>query len=229
MKALPILFSGPMVRALLDGRKTQTRRLFKVYPGDKTGITSPREEVLTMEDGSFHYLSIGGMSGPYPCPYGVPGGLLWVRESIFQPNAGGFIYRANWREQATADGYDNIPADECAVRWTPSIHMPRRASRLTLEIAEVRVQRLNDCTEEDALAEGVVFDPAKPGFWVPGVDHPNKDFPYLARATAREMYAALWDTINGSGAWLGNPWVWAVSFKVHQQNVDALLREREAA
>jgi hypothetical protein len=86
-------------------------------------------------------------------------------------------------------------------------------------------------TKGDALAEGIVHD-ASAGynrFHVPGIEHPNKKFPELSRTNAREMYAALWDRINGSGAWLENPWVWALIFKVHHQNVDSFLQTREAA
>lgn len=218
MTERPILFSAPMVRALLDGTKTQTRRVVKFA------------EVLDFEkgaDGSWHVRTAGGITR-VRCPYGVPGDLLWVRE--------------NFSAEELDNGNDGLryPADkawmpidgtaEAAERWVhvfhydqkrrprgseiPSIHMPRWASRLTLQITDVRLERLNDCSEDDALAEGVCWSDQWQAFVVPGVEHPNKDFPVLSRATAREMYAALWDTINGSGEWLANPWVWAVSFEV---------------
>ncbi|ODT86693.1 MAG: hypothetical protein ABS78_15535 [Phenylobacterium sp. SCN 70-31] len=147
--------SAPMVRAILDGRKTQTRRLFKVFPGDRSGITSPREEVQRWEDGSFHYLSTAGLSGPYTCPYGDPGDRLWVREawktySTFEavpprsiPDTARIWYMAD-------TGY--LPSGS---RGRPGIHMPRWASRITLQITGVRVERLNDISEADAIAEGL--------------------------------------------------------------------------
>lgn len=100
-----------------------------------------------------------------------------------------------------------------------AIHMPRWLSRLTDTVTDVRVQRLQEISEEDALAEGVVQARDRM-FVVPGISHPNKDFGELARPTAREMYAALWDVINGSGAWLGNPWVVVTDFQVVQKNID---------
>ncbi len=105
--------------------------------------------------------------------------------------------------------------------WSPSIHMPRRLSRLTLTVTGVKLERLNDITEADALAEGVVWDADKQWFHVPGVAHPNKEFPVLSRVTAREMFAALWDVIHGSGAWLANPWIVAVSFETALRNIDS--------
>ena len=151
------------------------------------------------------------------------GDRLWVKET--------------WRSEARHDAvkptdlprdalisfdadYQQEPNDGCRGRTRVSIHMPRWASRLTLTVTDVRVQRLTDCTEEDALAEGVVK--ARDGYFiVPGVDHPNKAFGELSRVTAREMYAALWDVINGSGSWLANPWVVALTFSVERRNIDA--------
>jgi hypothetical protein len=105
-------------------------------------------------------------------------------------------------------------------RFRQGMHMPRWASRLTLTVTDVRVERLQAISEADALAEGVVQH--RDGYFeVPGVRHPNKDFGALARVTAREMYAALWDVINGSGAWLADPWIVATTFEVALRNIDA--------
>lgn len=118
--------------------------------------------------------------------------------------------------------YDREPNDGCRGKTRVSIHMPRRASRLTLTVTDVRVQRLQEISEVDAIAEGVIWSDRWKGFVVPGVEHPNKDFPVLSRPTAREMYGALWDAINGSGAWLGNPWIIGLTFTVEHRNIDAL-------
>lgn len=168
------------------------------------------------------------------------GDRLWVREAwrtfasldkvkprdLFKmgERGAGILYEADGEGLAlSADGtWTFCSRDNPAAfgKLRPGMFLPRWASRLTLPVTEVRVQRLHDITEDDALAEGVVPRPDGVGFWVPGVEHPNPDFPYLARPTAREMYAALWDVLNGSGAWLANPWVSATSFSVHQVNID---------
>lgn len=206
MAVKPILFSAAMIRALLAGTKTQTRRVIPAATWNWNGF---RERV----------------GASYRLNY-APGDVLWCREA--------------WR---VGKGYDDIAGSkfvsprihyeadgdrpEWAGRYRHARFMPRWASRLTLVVTEVRVQRLNDISEEDAIAEGCIWDPKKVGFWVPGVEHPNKDFPYLSRPTAREMYAALWDTINGSCAWGGNPWVAAYTFEPpHHQNVEAFLADR---
>lgn len=169
----------------------------------------------------------------------APGDRLWVRENMTRFDKGtcdqhiwywaGANDVGNHSRPTRVDGRETVdgpwphaegPAGG-APYSVPSIHMPRWASRLTLIVTDVRVQRLQDISEEDARAEGVVPHP-NGGFWVPGVEHPNPDFPYLARPTAREMYAALWDVLNGSGAWLANPWVTATSFEVHRKNIDAM-------
>jgi hypothetical protein len=217
----PIIFKGPMVCGILEGRKTQTRRISdkQDWP-DGIIRLQPRQQSCV--------------------PYKI-GDRLWVRENCraeeLESGDDGVRYMAD-------NGWIRIENNEiAAIQWTnllyyrsditskrqvpnvgakvPSIHMPTWASRLTLIVADVRVQRLQDISEEDALAEGVVFDAAK-GFIVPGIDHPDKDFPYLSRTTAREMFAALWDVVNGSGAWCKNPFVVAVSFNPHKQNILAM-------
>lgn len=150
------------------------------------------------------------------------GDRLWIKESwaeVGSCDPGLIVTRADY-PQCVPRHYENVPpADQ--VKWRVSIHMPRRFSRLTLTVTDVRVERLNDISEADALAEGVVWSQDAMGYVVPGVAHPNKDFPVLSRGTAREMYAALWDVINGSGAWLRNEWVVVVSFKPERRNIDA--------
>ena len=237
------LFSAPMVLALLAGTKTQTRRLLteaQVFATPETKAFTLRGDDLDRalqnasgfrrldgngwfwEADAFEWqepaLRTGGMAH---IGY-APGDRLWVREawhaarSLDRTAPRDIPRDADIECAATARGYAEIGLKG---KLRASMHMPRWASRLTLPVTEVSVQRLHDITEEDARAEGVVPHP-NGGFWVPGFEHPNPDFPYLARPTAREMYAALWDVINGSGAWLANPWVTATSFDVVQRNID---------
>jgi hypothetical protein len=107
-------------------------------------------------------------------------------------------------------------------KFRQAMHMPRVVSRLTLLIDDINVERLQDITEEDAKAEGVVYSEKWKGYIVPGVEHPDPNFPVLSRPTAREMYAALWDTIHGSGQWGFNPWVLVYTFTVLEGNIDRL-------
>ena len=197
MKERPILFSGPMVRAILDGSKTQTRRVVKPqhfsHPGCDCGPES--------------------LSASSWCPYGNPGDLLWVREA--------------WRvhpEDLLMDEYERpvnlkavSPNDSAyaGIPWRPSIFMPRWASRLLLEITDVRVQRLQDISEKDAEAEGITCIDPQGGdasrCWVPGVhDTDVHEF-----GTARCAFHDLWDSINAKTyPWESNPWVWAITFEV---------------
>ena len=138
-KEHPIIFSGPMVRAILDGRKTQTRRVMREQPD--SGSCNPRFE----DDGwrftrDWHGVVTIGEVGPFKSPYGVPGDRLWVRES-FRNGSCGIEYRA-----------DDV--DPKLLKWRPSIHMPRGVSRITLKVLDVRVQMLREITEEDAKVEG---------------------------------------------------------------------------
>lgn len=221
MKERPILFSAPMIRAVREGRKTQTRRLVKPQPEADSWPEG-------WDDGSWRWMLGGNPAGPeFRSPYGVPGDRLWGRENVQACELGSGQDGVRYPADGEFRPIDNTP--QAGERWSklftydyyrrpcgsevPSIHMPRWACRCVLEIEELRIERLNNISEEDALAEGVVWSERWSGFVVPGVEHPNRDFPVLSRATAREMYAALWDVINGSGQWLANPWVWAVTFK----------------
>ena len=197
MKERPILFSAPMVRALLAGTKTQTRRIFK--PERMTWDANGRYKTHAMRGGE---LSITG-SGPFKpsswlhyCPYGQPGDRLWVRESFARvPTACGsedIVFAADYQ-----DGSDRA----AGVRYTPSIHMPRAASRITLEVTGVRVERLQDISSDDARAEGC---PDKP---VDGAEQASIDL------LAKLWYHDLWEQINGLDSWAANPWVWVVEFK----------------
>lgn len=192
MKERPILFSAPMVRAILDGRKTQTRRVILPQPYfvEETE-TQQGEDCMRWRSGDKP-----DWPGPCDSPYGEPGDRLWVRETFATgiPGCpGGITYRADHFDPR-GDG----PANP--IRWTPSIFMPRGVSRITLEVAEVRVQQLQDITEDDARAEGAETE------WRQAT-HPAK--------TYRGGFASLWDAINaGRGfSWGKNPWVRAVTFR----------------
>lgn len=183
-----VIYSAAMVRSLIEGRKTQTRRL------DSSPLASCQ-----------------------------PGDRLWVRETWRTLQKWDDLKPRHLADDIDKIDYaaDGYPRNHL---WAwgknrPPIFLPRWASRLTLIVTEVRHHHLQNISDADAIAEGVVHDRDK-GFWVPGVDHPNRDFPYLSRPTAREMYAALWDTLHGSGEWLGNPGVVALTFRVDRRNID---------
>ena len=206
IKERPILFSGPMVRAILDGRKTQTRRVVKNHPGCGFEIGT-YHKALTDRHGeqypacteSFGIFAEDG-SWSIECPYGQPGERLWVREAwapatAALPLAGGAIYRADYHT-----GLEKRDGDQ---KWKPSIHMKRVDSRINLEITAVRVERLHQITESDAASEGIeccreLFEKAKHGH------------PLTPHSTA---FAWLWFQINGRDSWMENPFVWVVEFK----------------
>jgi len=211
MKERPILFSGAMVRALLDGSKTQTRRVVKDLPPWE--IT----EIVPSAGGCGRWLPNGpapsgrGMASGHwrPCPYGQPGDRLWVRETWApHPDFPETVRRGVYRADPECE-YD-VP------RWCPSIHMPRWANRILLEIVSVRVERLNDCSRKDAIAEGIH---RYEHVWRDS-EYPLDDVAYepVMGAPTRyscpiQAYQALWENINGAGSWDVNPWVWVVEFK----------------
>ena len=177
MKERSIIFSGPMVRAILEGRKTQTRRVVKPQP--------PEDAILTVDDFGRCLLGSAHSFWNYvKCPYGAPKNRLWVRETFALESPTCAVYQADQTDKTVVE------------RWRPSIHMPRCASRITLEIVSVRVERLQDISEEDALDEGVFLNSTT--HWA---------------TEAREAYHRLWESINGPGSWDKNPWVWVIEFK----------------
>jgi hypothetical protein len=199
MKEKPILFSAPMVRAILAGNKTQTRRIVKPQPDtecegveivcehynptktDRKGEEYPGPEVFGFADENSGWV----------CPYGAPGDRLWVRETFWCGLKPEIHERA-----AVAYRADYFPFD-VTYKWKPSIYMPRWASRITLEVAAVRVERLQDISESDAMAEGIYSTV-------------ETDSDHVAPT---ECYKKLWESINGPGSWDANPWVWVVEFK----------------
>lgn len=206
VKERPILFSGAMVRALLAGSKTQTRRELKhdcsaelmADPRVKVSYTtSPLMAHFKIEDEQPREFFCG-----LKCPYGQPGDRLWVRETVAETIGGQTVYRA--------DASDEVAREVKAFTgWTPSIFMPRWASRLLLEVTAVRCERLQDISEADAVAEGVEFELVKgKQEWFNYLD--EWAFEYFAK----DSYATLWEKINGLQSWAANPWVWVVEFKV---------------
>ncbi|WP_257394092.1 hypothetical protein [Enterobacter hormaechei] len=214
MKERGMIFNGEMVRAILDGRKTQTRRIMKVQPSDgfhpthngydldlnahwytpgvvdKNGYLQPAKKDV---------FGVADENEGYTCPFGAVGDRIWVRET--------FCAVPDYDEPAgcsallyAADG--NGPYG----KWTPSIHMPRCASRITLEITGVRVERLNTISQEDAQAEGMELT-----VWR---QHTLTRIAEGEVLTPYDNFAQLWESIYGEGSWHTNPWVWVIEFKV---------------
>jgi hypothetical protein len=203
MAERPILFSAPMVRAILAGTKTQTRRVVKwrgLQPGLNLGFSGLSVErsgsnfVLSSPTRTSHeYRSV-----PQPCPYGQPGDQLWVRETWHTVDGAHAFYRADYQHDPKGDR-------EHGITWRPSIHMPRWASRITLVITGVCVERLQAISEDDARAEGCA--PA----WLDADD--NETVHVHAQPTYRQGFARLWRDINGAESWSADPFCWVVEFK----------------
>lgn len=221
----PVLFSAPMVRALLSGTKTQTRRVVKPQPGDEDGdllcglyhptiIVRGDEEPGPATFGA--YTSDGRWAAP--CPYGQPGDRLWVRESWSRDcDPHWVMYRADGSAQRRSGGelFDACAAEELnpLARWKPSIHMRREDSRITLEVTEVRVERLQAISEADAIAEGIEQSPPEHREAGPLQFHVRDANGSANFRTAVEAYEYLWESINGPSSWEANPWVWVVAFR----------------
>ena len=186
----PILFSAPMVRALLAGTKTQTRRVVKPKPTFRDDHLATDLRALLSR-----------------CPYGQPGDRLWVREAWREWSSEAWHYAADLTILPKGDRElanflaQRSPFSWESYKWRPSIHMPRAASRITLEITGVRVERIQDISEADARADGVIQ-------WAG-----EQDTPVCDMQEARLQFMGLWESINGGGSWDANPWVWVVSFK----------------
>lgn len=246
MKQHPILFSTPMVNAILEGRKTQTRRIVKPMAGkqsewltiDKIGQV-PHGEIIKggwqmhhPKAGQFH----AGVDVPYnsplgwiKCPYGQVGDVLWVREKWFPAAITGNRVLIGFNTEDASQSHEFI-VDDVAPYWKklergcmiPSIHMPKAACRIWLEITDIRVERLQEISDLDALSEGVS---SLPSTWI------DQQFPEYAKkfkewkdagiVTLRpplgplpsEKFQKLWQSINGRESWDSNPWVWVISFK----------------
>ena len=200
MKERPIIFNAEMVRAILDGRKTQTRRIVaNVQPDNCLTLRKP-----TKTKGGMHTHVLDAPKHDL-CPFGQPGDRLWVRETsglaVRRDAMGGSgefrVYRASNPGAVyctTADG-GSIP-----IKWIPSIHMPRKACRILLEITDVRVELLNAISNQDAMAEGI------------GHLYNYDESKGVAR-DASQRFSELWKSIYGEESWQSNPWVWVIEFK----------------
>lgn len=205
IKEQPILFSGPMVRAILDGRKTQTRRVVKPQP-DYALKCAPTERWYQIDARGKSDVSDRGVL----CPFGGPGDRLWVKESaLADAPMNGWSGDVEW--DGCGRSWCGVPAKYRSpkhvlykaswtgqdIRWKSSIHMPRWASRITLEVVSVRVERLQDITLADCAAEGAPPTHPADNVW-----------------DSTETFSRLWDSINGKAhPWASNPWVWVVEFK----------------
>lgn len=203
MKQRPILFNTEMVRAILQGRKTQTRRIVKLPPWS----TQSWDDSGPYEDDPSRIEVVSRVSGctvEQVCPYGKPGDLLWVRETWADLNerypsmSSQIIYRADKEDRAAP------------IKWKPSIFMPRAASRILLEVQDIRVERLQDINEWDAIEEGLEMVDGPDGLRYYGnYGDDNAD----TCLHPIESYRTLWQSINGPESWHENPWVWVVIFK----------------
>lgn len=202
MKERPINFRAWEVRAIREGRKTQFRRVVNPQPEDGLvyrGVTIT--STIKSEEGSHLFTDaepVAWKSQRIHCPYGQPGAKLWVRECHYvstprhDGDTGSVEYRADYCDEL-AEG----------ILWKPSVQMPRWASRITLEVISVRVERLNEISEEDAKAEGGR-----------ATLNPLDSVRMGAIGTHREGFSQVWQSDNGPGSWEANPWVWAVEFRV---------------
>ena len=219
----PIIFSAPMVRALLARRKTQTRRLVTMRDERGLGyyldaycsepITAANPRGMSRE---WNWWTADHRCGPLACKVpAVPGDRLWVREAHAggTPGVANVLYRAGHEEEPSS-------GPRVDMRWHPSIHMPRWASRITLEVTDVRVQRLQDISEEDAKAEGVQNDTDG---WIDYLMPSTQ-----ACANARGSFDTLWNSLHGPDASAANPWVAALTFTVTHANIDASATARAA-
>lgn len=214
----PILFSGPMVRAILDGHKTQTRRVLKPVKGLTLGALQDEGE----QDGSMVRCARHQVQDPRY----APGDRLWVRESIEGEHTlydSRFTYKANgdrvrWRNRTDVGWLESYPRPPI-----PSIHMPRWASRLTLVVTDVRVQRLQEISEDDAVAEGIERMKSGRGFYDATVSK-GAVRAGIWHHKATESFQSLWDSLNAARGfgWDRNPWVCAVTFEVHRRNIDQM-------
>lgn len=238
MMERPILFSAPMVQVILAGRKTMTRRVInklKGYPG----ITEFGQSDTNGYDWHFrdkqkrwHYIRHDRLLEL--CPYGKVGDQLWVRETFTQGyemtllegegddmNAVSIIYKADGKElyqecpKEVAENWGDWSCDgEGDPVFKPSIHMPRWASRILLEITDIRIERLQDISEADALAEGV--EPVEIICSRDGEKTAYRDYEFsgIYPNSPKDSFKSLWRKINGADSWAANPWVWVVSFRV---------------
>lgn len=227
----PVIFTGESVRAILAGRKSQTRRVVKELGGNRGGPVGPHVKFWRPgEEDPTRWCGCDGLGsvGWIRCPYGVVGDRLWCREvwaSAYSRGCWGTIFRADGSYVQGKRRHEKGPHfnadDRPALRWRTPLFMPRWASRLTLEVTEVRVQRLQETSLDDARAEGVPqmhAEAVAAGMCQETHSLVGRDGPTCRdrwdNSTSVENYSRLWDTLNAKRGypWASNPWVWAVSF-----------------
>lgn len=225
VKERPILFSAPMVRAILEGRKTQTRRIVRKQFAPDAAVaeipaTHPSGWQISGHSGLWWDDDASCIDDAVCCPFGVPGNQLWVRETWQGPLLDYDVAESirDWRSfqkpQFCKYAADGGPApeflnedEELVCRWRPSIHMPRWASRIALEVTRVRVERLQDISESDAQAEGITPYQNHPGRFL-SEHRDGLNFP-----SAKAAFRDLWESISSPESWNANPWVWVIEFK----------------
>ncbi|MES0345712.1 hypothetical protein KDV22_09985 [Citrobacter koseri] len=227
MKEKGLIFNSEMVRAILDGRKTQTRRIMAIQPEhSELGLRRVIDSKNGRDNGKYFWsqsdaCGLKARSKVFGCPYGDVGDRIWVRETFQGPLVSDELfeeYRAHpekfetpqYCEYAANGGakpeYCDLD-DNLRHGWRPSIHMPRWASRLTLEITSVRVERLNDISEEDARAEGIIDGGCL------NCGEPEPCGCVNQQPDATDAFAYLWQSIYGQENWDANPWVWVIEFR----------------
>lgn len=201
MKERPILFNTLMVRALLEGRKTQTRRIAKICKDPDLGCELTPGELSRLDQDVIERA----------CPHGRIGDRLWVRETWCDTRVGGFDRPAHYKVDIGNPSEANDIRLSYGLPWIPSIHMPRWASRITLEITGVRIERLQDITEEDAKAEGIEREEGS-AYWKNYETGPG----WRYWESPIQSFRTLWDSIYGGDpaqCWDANPWVWVNEFR----------------
>ena len=214
-KERPIIFSAPMVRAILEGRKSMTRRIVKAdWLDDSWWQIQPKDGWHAVFMTEVPY----GMERGLVCPYGSPGDRLWVREKFdFSPcgmTECEIFYWADGSSQKRTPPNDYNPYLYPNERVRPSIHMPRWASRITLEITGVRVERVQEISEEDVEREGVFNRSGMHDWDCENLGYSGNETCACGAYSPQETFARLWQSIHGPGSWDLNPYVWAISFKV---------------
>ncbi|HBX9157992.1 morphogenetic protein [Klebsiella pneumoniae] len=208
-----MIFNADMVRAILDGRKTQTRRIVK---GTDGAVKFCKEWDINGEEifvvlGEKDHTGMNPVLGAISCPFGAVGDRIWVRETFAALEPGSYEQvkpqegHCQDLRYAATDRLAKSDADIRGYKWVPSIHMPRWASRILLEITDVRVERLNSISQEDAQAEGLELTG-----WRPTYSDPDSGGEVM---TPYDNFAELWSSIYGDGSWQANPWVWVISFE----------------
>lgn len=206
MKEYPILFSTPMVQAILAGRKTQTRRIVKKQPVYDQDSGYKYWDNLMFD---IHDDVLETMYMPDHCPYGEVGSTLWVRETFIPPMKYGTINRYIYKAEEDLDCFKG--------HWKPSIFMPKETCRIKLEITNIRVERIRDISEGDAIAEGIVqLNQSLSQLLLDGIqylDYSKRPELFNDGLAAKESYKSLWEKINGKDSWSINSWVWVIEFK----------------